>query len=589
MFDTLKKEPVSIRLRPGDQVFINQTKSLAKHLQKDDRVKVEYQPGKSGGTIAVLYADRPEEQQGIIKSIDKASRQFTLAVGSEGKLVDIRVPDSARIRLNDRETSQGKPVTFGDLRQGDQVTVQHVADDLQPEKEGRAASSLSVLREMTSEGTIREVDRRQLILETAGRKPESWPFKEKAAIWINGADKREDQSPLRPADLKAGEKVRVTHDTHITRVDVDRVIELSGIVQTAGPKMLEVRGKDKTIPFLLDAQTKITLAGEPAEATDVRTGDLADVSHKSPLNAPNPLALTVTARRPPDRSRWALLIGIQKYDDAKLSGLTAPAADARLLQETLLKRQGVPPSQTLLLEDVSLVRLKEGIPAFLDQVPADGKLIVYFGGHALRDDEGRVYLAPKEFNREQMAATGLSLQWLVDRLEQCKAKEKLLLLDACQAVAGPRSAEGAVHGRDVSIAGGAGGKGPPAHRDRPCELLGRAAGPRAGGREAWFVRLGAGGGILRPRRQEPRRPPGADGAVHLSRRVDGSLGQGDWAAPIAQALPARQPPAPAVRRCQTGAPRAGRLLGAGLDQSGGGQAAVCRCRHSGGQGARGES
>jgi len=436
VFDTLKKEPLSIRLRPGDQVFVNQTKSLAKHLQKDDRVKVEYQPGKSGGTIAVLYASRPEEQQGIIKSIDKASRQFTLAVGSEGKLVDIRVPDTARIRLNDRETLQGKPVTFGDLKRGDQVIVQHVADDLQPEKEGRAASSLSVLREMTSEGTIREVDRRQLTFETAGRKLESWPFKEKAAIGINGADKREDQSPLRHTDLKAGENARVTHDTHITRVDVDRVIGLSGIVQTAGPKMLEVRGKDKTIPFLLDAQTKITLAGEPVEATDLRSGDLADVAHKSPLSAPNPLALTVTARRPPDRSRWAILIGIQKYDDAKLSGLTTPAADARLLQETLLKRQGVPPSQTFLLEDVSLVRLKEGIPAFLDHVPADGKLIVYFGGHALRDDEGKVYLAPKEFNRDQVAATGLSFQWLVDRLEQCKAKEKLLLLDACQAAPG---------------------------------------------------------------------------------------------------------------------------------------------------------
>jgi hypothetical protein len=144
----------------------------------------------------------------------------------------------------------------------------------------------------------------------------------------------------------------------------------------------------------------------------------------------------VAAQRTSDITRWAILIGVQKYDDAKLAGLVTPVADAQLLQETLIKRYGVPPNQALLLEDPSLVRLKEGIPSLLDQVTPEGKLVVYFSGHALRDDEGKVFLAPREFNRDQMAATGLSLQWLVDRLEQCKAKEKLLLLDACQAAAG---------------------------------------------------------------------------------------------------------------------------------------------------------
>jgi len=59
--------------------------------------------------------------------------------------------------------------------------------------------------------------------------------------------------------------------------------------------------------------------------------------------------------------------------------------------------------------------------------------MVYVAGHAFQDSDKTVYLAPREFSKDQAAATGVSLQWLVDAMEQCKAKEKILLLDACNA------------------------------------------------------------------------------------------------------------------------------------------------------------
>ena len=58
-------------------------------------------------------------------------------------------------------------------------------------------------------------------------------------------------------------------------------------------------------------------------------------------------------------------------------------------------------------------------------------MIVYVAGHAYVDDENKVYLAPKNFSLQRMAATGLTLAWLVDLLEHCPTKEKLLLLDCC--------------------------------------------------------------------------------------------------------------------------------------------------------------
>jgi serine/threonine-protein kinase len=441
--DDESQRPVSIKLREGvDAVFINQKQSLPRHLQVADRVRVEYQTHQSGRTIAVVHAARPETQEGRIRSIDAASRQFTLAVRPGDDLVDVRVPESLekekdKFLINGKDTLGGKPVKLADLQTSDQVTVKHILDETRPEGDRRLATELAVLREVTSEGILRKVSKTELILETADGKRESWPFRERAAIWVNKGNTA-NQRALAPLDLLAGDKARVTHDTHVVRVDAERTIRQSGMVLAVQPKMVEVRlgPTDKPIAFLTDAQTKVTLAGEPAEVTDLHPGDLADVTQSSPLDSPNPLVLTLTAQRPPVQTRWAILIGIQKYDDAKLSGLTTPVADAKLLREMLVKRYGVPPIRALLLEDVSLVRLKEAIPGLLDQVPAEGSVIVYFGGHALRDYDGKVYLAPKEFNREQPAATGLSLQWLVDRMEQCKAKEKLLLLDACQATPG---------------------------------------------------------------------------------------------------------------------------------------------------------
>ena len=53
---------------------------------------------------------------------------------------------------------------------------------------------------------------------------------------------------------------------------------------------------------------------------------------------------------------------------------------------------------------------------------------------------GQVFLAPKDFRSDQPAVNGRPLQWLVDLLEDCPAKEKLLLLDGSHAGSGAEQA-----------------------------------------------------------------------------------------------------------------------------------------------------
>jgi tRNA A-37 threonylcarbamoyl transferase component Bud32 len=315
-----KLKAFSLRLG-ATTVVINQTESLPRHLQKDDRVRVEYHVDASGRAIAdVVRAARPKKEMGTIRAIDAAAKQFTLAAAPGGELVDIRVPDALAIVFNGKDTSAGKPVGFRELRTGDQVTVGHVPDDLQAEKEKRVATDLSVLREVTSEGIVRRVSKSELTIETAGGQSEPWPLAPRAAVWINKGNTL-SQRALTPLDLQGGDKVKVTHDSRVVRVDAERIITLEGAaVQAVQSKMLEVRPKpdEKPISFITDAQTKITLANEPVDVTALRAGDVVDLTHSSALDSPNPLALSVTARRTADLTRWAILIGIQKYDDAKL-------------------------------------------------------------------------------------------------------------------------------------------------------------------------------------------------------------------------------------------------------------------------------
>jgi hypothetical protein len=193
--------------------------------------------------------------------------------------------------------------------------------------------------------------------------------------------------------------------------------------------VLEADNK-KPVSYIIGPRCKITLGGEPAKLADLRDGDIVDISHDTP-NAERPEAVSVAARRPADPTRWALLIGNRDYEDISLSELAHPVADAELFRDVLTKRYRVPPEQALLLADESLVRLEQGIPALLAKLTTKDSVVVYFAGHAYENGEKKVYLAPKNFSSHRIDTSGLGLQWLVDQLEQCKAKSKLLLLDCC--------------------------------------------------------------------------------------------------------------------------------------------------------------
>ena len=432
-------KPKDIKLNQYAHIFVNDAPQLLRDLRAHDQVVVTERQ-EAGRSIKEVRAFRPETAQGQIKEVKADQRRVTLATDEgEGKSRElvIVVPKDLKINFNGQIQLAGRPVALADLQPGDRVVVHHLGKET-----GREATEFAAERVVADKGAIGAVKtdaakKQQSLTLNVGTdaKPQlvEFPFAPACEITINGRRLINDQV-LTPADLKPGDKATVAHDTRIVKVDAHRIITDTGTIDSVQGDALDVicTGGDKATRFKVGEKCAITFNAESVKLSDLRSGDTVEIKHES-IDRKNAEAISILAQRSVDRARWAIVIGIRDYEDRSVSRPEYAVADAKLLHDELVGRYQVPADQVALLTDESRARLEQSIPERLGRAGTDGKLLLYFAGQAYKDDSGKVYLAPKDFDLKQMDATGLALQWLVDELEKCPAAEKLLLLDCSRA------------------------------------------------------------------------------------------------------------------------------------------------------------
>jgi hypothetical protein len=64
------------------------------------------------------------------------------------------------------------------------------------------------------------------------------------------------------------------------------------------------------------------------------------------------------------------------------------------------------------------------------QRPGDLSL-VYLSCHGLMDARRRLYFAATDTVKDRLAATGIEARWLLDQLEECRARRQVVILDCC--------------------------------------------------------------------------------------------------------------------------------------------------------------
>jgi YVTN family beta-propeller protein len=134
--------------------------------------------------------------------------------------------------------------------------------------------------------------------------------------------------------------------------------------------------------------------------------------------------------------RLALLIATYQYQDSGLRQLVAPAHDAESLAHVLRDPDIAGFEVTTLVNQPHHV-VGEAIGDFYRDRRRDDLTLLYFTGHGLKDDDGRLYLAMANTRRDGLLFTSLSAEQIDRAMESCPSRQKVLILDCCYSGAYP--------------------------------------------------------------------------------------------------------------------------------------------------------
>jgi uncharacterized caspase-like protein len=138
------------------------------------------------------------------------------------------------------------------------------------------------------------------------------------------------------------------------------------------------------------------------------------------------------------QQRYSVLVGVDAYEDKHaIPTLRYAAADCRLLQRALTRAAGFPAEHILLLADGARPEdsprrnnVIAGLRSWSQRPAEDDLFLVAFCGHA-REVDGAVYLLPADARAADLELTAISVTFVKSVLQSCKARSKILLLDAC--------------------------------------------------------------------------------------------------------------------------------------------------------------
>ncbi|KUN19868.1 hypothetical protein AQJ23_36090 [Streptomyces antibioticus] len=134
--------------------------------------------------------------------------------------------------------------------------------------------------------------------------------------------------------------------------------------------------------------------------------------------------------------RLALLVATYEHQDSGLRQLTAPAHDAESLA-SVLRDPDIAGFEVTTLINQPHHRVGEAIGDFYRDRRRDDLTLLYFTGHGLKDDSGRLYLAMTNTRRDSLLFTALPAEHIDQAMEGCPSRQKVLILDCCYSGAFP--------------------------------------------------------------------------------------------------------------------------------------------------------
>ncbi|WP_051828640.1 caspase, EACC1-associated type [Streptomyces bicolor] len=143
----------------------------------------------------------------------------------------------------------------------------------------------------------------------------------------------------------------------------------------------------------------------------------------------------------PSEHRHALIVATSRYSDNALSQLRAPARDANRLS-AVLADPAIGGFAVTKVVNRTAQNVRLAIATFLSARAAEDLAVVYLTCHGVTDMRQRLYFAATDTRKDLLAVTGVESQWLIDQLDERRARSQVLILDCCFSGAFARGAKG---------------------------------------------------------------------------------------------------------------------------------------------------
>ena len=142
-------------------------------------------------------------------------------------------------------------------------------------------------------------------------------------------------------------------------------------------------------------------------------------------------------------TRRSLIIGVNAYRPA-IGKLKFCTEDARAIENALNSRKdGYNSTKSTLLIDTqsedlrpSKVNIIENIAEICAESNDEDTLIIHFSGHGAIGVNKKLYLLPLDASAVSIEQTGIPWSWIQECIESSKARNKVLILDACHSGTG---------------------------------------------------------------------------------------------------------------------------------------------------------
>jgi tetratricopeptide (TPR) repeat protein len=144
--------------------------------------------------------------------------------------------------------------------------------------------------------------------------------------------------------------------------------------------------------------------------------------------------------------KYALLIGNSVFLDENLTRLKAPDIDVGALVDLLLDSEIGGFDDVNSLVNVGSTVIRKAIADLYNKKKPDDLLLLYFSGHGILDEQGRLYLAVKDTEHNLLSGTAIPANFITDEMNNSRSKRQVLILDCCHSGAFARGTKGVIGG-----------------------------------------------------------------------------------------------------------------------------------------------